>query len=298
MPPQMLKFMAGEIKRRLPFPNLFQELFPTKYRQRGNSYCPFHSDSNPSFQVEKDHGFCHAGCSPQGGGKGWDVISLWQSHKICDFKTAVEQLAYRCGLNNVKSHKKSKITTTYPYHEESGVLLYEVCREDPKGKFPQRRPNGKGGWIWSLGDTRRVLYRLQELLEAGTIWIVEGEKDVDNLAILGLCATTAPGGAGKGKWDKLVREYAIHEPLRNKTIIILPDNDEKGLAFGNEIARSLINFSKSVKIVYLPGLRHEGDVSDFVEEHGPTEAKQMLLEFAKRDSSKLTGTASICKMTR
>ena len=49
----------------------------------------------------------------------------------------------------------------------------------------KRRADGHGGWIWKLGDIRRVPYRLPELIEAiangYVIAIVEGEKDADAL---------------------------------------------------------------------------------------------------------------------
>ena len=50
----------------------------------------------------------------------------------------------------------------YPYTDEGGKLLYQVIRLEPKD-FRQRRPDGNGGWIWSLGGIRRVLYRLPQL---------------------------------------------------------------------------------------------------------------------------------------
>src|SRR5439155_3256248 len=69
----------------------------------------------------------------------------------------------------------------YRYVDESGELLFEVVRF-PGKQFRQRRPDGNGGWLWKLGETRRVLYQLPQVLEArssgATIYIVEGEKDV------------------------------------------------------------------------------------------------------------------------
>src|SRR5262249_16941086 len=73
---------------------------------------------------------------------------------------------------------KPRIIAAYDYVNERGDLLFQVVRLHPKG-FRQRRPDGNGGWIWSLGETRRVLYRLRELRVAidfdEVIYIVEGE---------------------------------------------------------------------------------------------------------------------------
>jgi len=105
-----------------------------------------------------------------------------------------------------------------------GELLFQVVRYEPK-TFRQRRPNGKGGWHWSMKGVRRVPYRLPELMEAvtlkQTIFIAEGEKAVDTLANLGVPATCSPGGA-----EKWLNEYSEH--LAGADVVILPDNDEPG----------------------------------------------------------------------
>ena len=53
------------------------------------------------------------------------------------------------------------------------------------------------------------------------VFVVEGEKDVDNLAAIGLCATSSPMGAGK--WKAHYNEY-----FRGKDVAIIPDNDDPG----------------------------------------------------------------------
>ena len=67
------------------------------------------------------------------------------------------------------------VAMTYDYTDETGVLLYQVVRTDPKG-FYQRRPNGQGGWV-NKKSKRQVLYRLREVLEAAIVFVVEGKKD-------------------------------------------------------------------------------------------------------------------------
>ena len=91
--------------------------------------------------------------------------------------------------------KFAPVVAHYDYTDENGVLLYQVQRHEPKS-FSQRRPNGNGGWDYQLGDVRRVLYRLSDLLKYpdGTVFICEGEKDADRVASLGHCATTVASG--------------------------------------------------------------------------------------------------------
>ena len=136
-------------------------------------------------------------------------------------------------------------------------------RYTPKG-FRQRRPDRTGGWTWSTKGVERVLYRLPELLAADrdeTVFICEGEKDADNLAALGLVATTAPGGAGK--WGQVSDLSA----LAGRRVVALPDNDsaQQGLRHCKDVAASLATIASSVKVLSLPGLAPTGeDVSDWI----------------------------------
>jgi DNA primase len=164
---------------------------------------------------------------------------------------------------------KEKIVATYPYRDEHRTLLYEVVRFEHK-KFAQRRPDGKGGWVWNLNGTRKVLYRLPEIREKPCVYITEGEKDADKLWGLGIPATTCPGGAGK--WRS---EYS--EMLRGKRVVILPDNDEPGEQHALQVARSLLHVAEAVKIVRLPGLPPKGDVSDWLDaEHTKDELVEIV----------------------
>ena len=73
----------------------------------------------------------------------------------------------------------SKVSAVYDYVDESGELLFQVVRFDPK-RFLQRQPDGKGGHIWNSSGVRRVPYHLPELIEAVAcerpVFIAEGEE--------------------------------------------------------------------------------------------------------------------------
>jgi hypothetical protein len=181
-----------------------------------------------------------------------------------------------------------EIAATYDYQDEAGCLLFQVVRfANPKG-FAQRRPDGKGGWIWDLRGVSRVLYRLPELVSldsSETVFVVEGEKDTDNLRDLGLVTTTCPGGAGK--WRP-----AYANVLRGRPVVILPDNDDPGREHACKVARSLAGTAASVKLLALPGLPDGGDVSDWLAAGGTNEKLLRLAEEAPlwRDST-TNGTA-------
>jgi hypothetical protein len=153
--------------------------------------------------------------------------------------------------------QKARIVKTYDYTDTAGTLLYQVCRLEPK-TFRQRRPDGKGAWIWSLGEEKRVPYRLKELLEFpdATVFVCEGEKDADRVAELGQCATTA----ASGKWTA-----NCVQALAGRDVCILEDNDDAGRKKAAEAAAALHGTAKTIRIVRLPDLPNKGDVSDWLD---------------------------------
>jgi RecA-family ATPase len=159
-----------------------------------------------------------------------------------------------------RERKIGRHRATYQYTDETGVLLYEVLRYEPK-TFRQRRPDGNCGWIWQLGDVRRVPYGLPELLQYpdATTFVCEGEKDADAVAALNLCATTVAGG----KWtDDCVKALA------DRDIIILEDADAAGRKKALAAAHALHGSAATIRIVRLPGLTGDPfnkDVSDWLD---------------------------------
>lgn len=161
---------------------------------------------------------------------------------------------------------KARVINTYDYRDESGTLLFQVQRFEPK-KFVQRKPDGDG-WIYKVKGVRQVPYRLPELLASPpnkSVYVVEGEKDVDRLAALGVVATCNAGGAGK--WRK---EHS--ECLKDRTVIVIPDNDDAGRDHAQKVAQSLRkNTTQMVRILELPDLPEKGDVSDWLDAGGTVE---------------------------
>jgi AAA domain len=122
---------------------------------------------------------------------------------------------------NGAHHGAATIVAVYGYSDEIGDILFEVVRFDPKA-FRQRRPDGKGGHVWSIHGVRRVPFRLSELNEAialeRVVWIVEGERDVLNLARIGVPATCNAMGAGA--WHSDLNKF-----FAGADVIVVADND-------------------------------------------------------------------------
>lgn len=202
--------------------------------------CPAHEDGKASLSISpgKEQPVvlkCHAGCDPV------DILAAlgltWDT--LC--KPREEHPA---GRGEWTPHGEA--VAVYDYADEDGKLLFQVLRT-PGKQFPQRVPDrtAKSGWRWSLGDTRRVLYRLPKLPEAikrgEIIYVCEGEKDVHALERAGAVATCNPGGAGK--WRP---EYA--EVLRDAIVQVIADADKPGRAHARAVAASLEGVAAAVEI--------------------------------------------------
>lgn len=149
------------------------------------------------------------------------------------------------------------IVRKYDYIAESGELAFQVVRFMPK-TFRQRRPDGFGGWLWNLDDVRLVPYRLPDLRSATDVVVVEGEKDADALAELGICATTKP--MGSGSWPDELTPY-----FEGKRVWVVPDNDDVGRKTAERTAAALSAVAASVTVADLcAGMRAKADVSDWL----------------------------------
>ncbi len=221
--------------------------------------CPNHDDNKPSLSISKGDKkpvliHCHAGCESD------DVLKAvgleWADISNDDF--------------DLDAPQNGEIY--YNYHDPSGQLVYRSVRKTPKG-FYQQAVRADGQWVNSMKGVTRYLYRANELIKSDdTVFIAEGEKDVDRLRSIGLTSTTNVGGAGKWK-----AEY--NDKLVDRDVVILPHNDKSGLDHANKVKSSIKNVVKSVEILALLDLpSNGGDVSDWLNNGG---TKEKLLELVE-----------------
>ena len=203
--------------------------------------CPAHDDKTASCSVgigKDDRAliWCHAGCNQ-------DVVLKAMGMTYKDLFPDGDKQA-------------EKIVATYQYRDANGTHVYDVIRFSPKN-FKQRRADG----AWSMDGVDRVLYRLPELLASkGVVYVVEGEKDVDNLwGKLQATATCNPGGANK--WSGLSDDSALH----GRDVVIIADNDKTGREHANDVAARLQGKAKSIKLVQVPSGK---DASDWLDAGG------------------------------
>lgn len=166
----------------------------------------------------------------------------------------------------------------YDYTDEEGNLLYQVQRSAKEKKFRQRRPDPvTGEWIYNLDGVKRVPYNLVELQkdEDRTLFVVEGEKDVETLRSAGLCATTSAGGSS---WEWPSEWHSYFDNRRE--VVVVADNDEPGRKAANQRALFLASCTMpEVRLLeYLPHVDEKGDITDYLSEHSVDELWQVVEE--------------------
>ncbi len=272
-----VEVIADRLGMRLTHPR-----FPRKWRAR----CSAHngaSDTSLSLTEGSDGKpllHCHAGCSYA------DVLAavdLLPADLFADRPGLGARIV--TGPHRGKSPQtggaQSKIVAEYDYRDEAGTIRYVVERREPKG-FRQRQPDRASGWIWNLDGVQRILFRLPELVAADPaedVYYPEGEKDVLRLASHGLTATTNAQGADTTPTAEML------EPLRGRSVIILPDNDPPGREHAEAVAAALAGIAGRVKIVSLAGLPPKGDVSDAIDAGLTPEELRRLADVAPTWSS-------------
>lgn len=119
-------------------------------RQEGQELlyrCPNHHDQHPSLKVNPNKNAWMCGpCGKSGGA--WTLAAFLSGRDPSDKPAVTEWLKER-GLLSPRTEPAgsgSRIVATYDYTDESGELLSQNVRYEPKD-FKQRRPNGKGGWM-------------------------------------------------------------------------------------------------------------------------------------------------------
>ena len=207
--------------------------------------CPVHDDQNPSLSLSTDSQNkvlikCHAGCNTK------DVLerlnltySDLNAEKPSNIqskttKPKTKHKAFDSAESAIAWLSKSTngvLANQWLYRDQNNREVFRVLRfQTPKGKDYRPLHPSKEGYRIGTPSDKLPRYRLPDLPENETIYIVEGEKAADQTINIGLAATTSAHGAGSTKktdWS----------PLKGRDIVILPDKDEAGKKYAHEVAR-------------------------------------------------------------
>jgi Protein of unknown function (DUF3987) len=257
------------------------------YSRRGDGYrakCPSHQgESDDSLSIcEGDDGkvliYCHAGCDFE------EIVDA--------FGPEMSDLFSRNGQAKGKPigppPEEDKVTKTLSVEDLPGdaseYMVFE--KEDRTPYYIQRHKgvvyrvvgfDGDGDplLVAGRGDKEAILFGLPKLREAIAISEpvvhTEGCKDA-------LTAQDQLGMSGVTSGSCTSWESRFAEDYRGANEVwIIPDNDDKGHAYAQQVAQDLVGVVPTVKIVELPGLEPGGDLTDWLDA-GHT--KEELLELA------------------
>ena len=163
-----------------------------KVKGSGGQYtalCPAHDDSNSSLSVkivgDKVLLHCFAGCATESiiGALGLPMSSLF----LGDDKPLF--------VGKKPKQKPRQINSvTYEYKNPDGSLAYRKIRYEYSNgtkSFAFFTPNRKKG----VGGTQRVPFNLPDVMQAETVYFVEGEKAANTIIQAGRVATSLDAGA-------------------------------------------------------------------------------------------------------
>ncbi len=184
----------------------------------------------------------------------------------------------------------------YTYTDENGEVLVTVRKYfdksetgdvildstgKPKKQFRQFM-NGRQGI-----PEPRPLYNIPNILTSDTVIWVEGEKCADALSQLGYAATCTIGGSGMLS-ENTASKFDF-TPLRNKNVILWPDNDAAGKRLAGIVeAQAKEAGAKSTLMLQIPATKEEKwDAADAIEQEFNVDA------FIKSHESKVKKPISL-----
>lgn len=177
--------------------------------------CPHHDDKNPSLGVDD---------------KGDRVLVRCYADCHTDDVVAAMGLTLRDLFDgDLDAIEHGQVVRSYLYERSNGDPWFWVDRLYPKS-FRQRLPGTERGdreaYKRGLQGREPILYRAPRTwraMQAGnaTVWLVDGEKDVEACERVGLVATCPPGG-GK-QWRDTYTQFL----RRAHRVVIVADQDKE-----------------------------------------------------------------------
>lgn len=300
-----------------------------KYKTKCVCKCPSHEDNKASLTItynskdKKTLMNCGAGCNTN---DILNAVGLTMSDLFDDAIKPVEKINYKNGFKNYDEVIQylyenpiddDEVVKVYKFKNDNNKIVYLKLRTKQK-KFRHVRlfdtyliwglkgglyyetfdgsnifsANEKGTRKIEIKEQEKILYNLPNIIKGikkdKTIYIVEGEKDVDNLIRNGLIATTTStgGGIGADKWNDSYSQY-----FKGAKVVILPDNDNSGLQFAEQVNKSILNYCYRVQVLTVSN-KEKGDISDWLEDGNDIMELFKLLKEIKPAYAKWYGISS------
>ena len=239
--------------------------------------CPNHKDDKPSLHISmgdvKVVLDCKAGCEYS------DILE--------SIGMKPEQLYYDYYQKRdsskpdwrkfVESKEKKRLEAVYHYTRLDGEYAFSKLRFEGKKiiygvfvnekfKYGLPRDTPRKSFKAIYGDVKAIK---QAITDNKTVFVVEGEKDVNSLKKRGYASFTYGGVCD---WQT---EFA--EILHGANVVILADNDTPGLKVANQILDDIQSVVKSAKVIVPMPDTPKADITDYFESgHTKEEFEQMV----------------------
>lgn len=254
-----------------------------------NVRCPFHNDTNPSFNIKDGYFKCFSECGAQG-----DAFNYIMLKENCGFQEALNIAGEIFGTkeerkgkglsktelldnfikNNIKefsANPEYKYEEHYVYKDENAIPVFiKIKFRHPETKdktFIMGNLIDEGSYYKIDSDKKtdkiNIFYNThlisKAIKENKKIYIVEGEKDANTLTKLGFVAISCRN-------TKNLTQEMINS-LYKANIVVVPDMDTVGGEHEKVLTDSLLSVAKSFRILKLYELVKEGkkDITDYVE---------------------------------
>ena len=205
-----------------------------------------------------------------------ETIDYFKQYISMDYVAPPENIVKPNNLINLsqvqnKPDQKIQINSSTPfedeylYTDEHGVILVAVRKyfdRDVTGEIVRDNSGKPKKQFRQFVDGRqgvpepRPLYNIPNILSSNKVIWVEGEKCADALKDLGYAATCTIGGAGMLS-ENTASKFDF-TPLRNKELILWPDNDEAGKKLARIVeAQAKEAGAKSTLMLKIPASKEE-----------------------------------------
>lgn len=239
------------------------------YQDRAQCICPSHGDTHASLTITRgQRGIlikCHAGCSTEDilravGLKKSDLFyeerffkGNWVKYVECRERRKMEDIYNYVYFNGNYAYTKIRL--------QDKKILYGILENDrfTYGLRGKSRKNAMYGDVKSLNKA---------ISEGRTIFIPEGEKDVNTLKRKGYTALTY---GAVNDWQQTMAQF-----FKDANVVILADNDSPGISAANNIECDLRGVAKNVKVIIPTPNIPKGDVSDYFVNHTKEEFEGVI----------------------
>ena len=234
--------------------------------------CPCHEDTAPSLDIDKKNGKILVHCRVG-------------SQTTCKKGALIKKLRDMGLWQQTVASTVKRVTAEYLYIDDTGKVLFVKRRiESEAGNKSFIAGSYDSEGVWTNGKPRcvPVLYNLPKLIDNpdDIVFIVEGEKDCDNLSLIGAVGITNFDGAGK--WEDSYNEWLV-----GRNVVIVPDNDRAGREHMNLVGGDILAVCKRLRVLEIEGLGDKGDISDWINNGGELATLLSMVESDAREFSSI-----------